>query len=415
MSIAVLKDEVTPSAAVGAKAGAGTYDVALGYLRAFMTVLVVLHHSVLAYLGMKVPAQFAGGAMAWRAFPVTDPAHPWALSGVISGFNDVYFMALMFLLSGLFVQQSIQKKGIVAFVRDRTIRLGIPFLFSAMVVTPIAYYFAYRQIGGAPNLASYWSAFRQIGYWPSGPAWFISLLLAFDVAIALVYAVLPRWSDLAGRLNANAAAKPWRFFALFVVLSFLVYAPLAHAFGAGVWSYWGMFQFQTSRVLNYLLYFVVGIGIGAYGIRRGLLAPEGKLAQRWWLWMFILLPVIVIIGTALFLAILGARDAATLQTLTDIGSITFVLNCAIASFAWLAVFTRFVKRANPVWDSLSRNAYGIYIVHYAFVAGLQYALLPAGLPGAAKAMLVTAGALGLSWLVADALRRIPVVSRLVGV
>lgn len=393
---------------------AASYDVSLGYLRAFLTVLVVLHHSVLAYLGSPVPKQFAGGDMGWRAFPITDPAHPWALTGLISGFNDVYFMALMFLLSGLFVQQSIDKKGVAAFLRDRAIRLGIPFLFSALIVTPIAYYFSYIQIGGTPGLANYWAAFQQIGYWPTGPAWFISLLLAFDVVAASLFAVLPRWGHWVGRLNANAAQKPGRFFLLFVLLSFAAYAPLAHLYGAQIWTYWSIFQFQSARPLNYFLYFAFGVGLGAYGIRRGLLAFDGNLAKRWWLWAFIATPIIFVAGLALFLTILGTKDAATRQTLVEIGSVTFVLNCAIVSFMWLAVFTRFVKRANRVMDSLTANAYGIYIVHYAFVVGVQYVMLPANLPGSAKAMIVTATALLLSWITAAAMRRIPVVSKLMG-
>jgi hypothetical protein len=413
MNVAVLKESEGVSAPAPV-AAAGTYEVALGYLRAFITMLVVLHHSVLAYLGNPVPAQFAGGDMAWRAFPVTDPAHPWALTGIISGFNDVYFMALMFLLSGLFVQQSIDKKGVVAFLRDRVLRLGIPFLFSAMIVTPIAYYFAYLQIGGAPGLANYWAAFQQIGYWPTGPAWFISLLLAFDVVAAAVFTVLPRWGHWIGRLNANAAQKPFRFFLLFVVLSFATYAPLAHLYGAQVWTYWGMFQFQSARPFNYFLYFVIGVGLGAYGIRRGLLAPDGNLAKRWWVWAFIATPIIFVVGLGLFLTILGTKDAATRQMLVEIGSVTFVLNCAIVSFMWLAVFTRFVKRANRLMDSLTANAYGIYIVHYAFVAGLQFALLPQNISGAGKAMIVTFGALVLSWMTAMILRRVPVASKLMG-
>src|SRR5215467_13007348 len=42
-------------------------------------------------------------------------------------FNDTFFMALMFLLSGLFVWPSLERKGSARFLRDRTLRLGVPF------------------------------------------------------------------------------------------------------------------------------------------------------------------------------------------------------------------------------------------------------------------------------------------------
>jgi hypothetical protein len=52
-------------------------------------------------------------------------------------------------------------------------------------------------------------------------------------------------------------------------------------------------------------------------------------------------------------------------------------------------------------------------VHYAFVSWLQYALLPASVPGVVKGMLVFVGALGLSWIFSAGMRRIRVIGRVV--
>ncbi len=96
-----------------------------------------------------------------------------------------------------------------------------------------------------------------------------------------------------------------------------------------------------------------------------------------------------------------------------IGAVAFVLSCAASSCALLAVFLRFARKANAVGDSLRDNAYGIFLVHYAFVAWLQYALLSADVGGLAKGAIVTVGALALSWAVSAALRTIPIVRRVV--
>jgi surface polysaccharide O-acyltransferase-like enzyme len=48
-------------------------------------------------------------------------------------------------------------------------------------------------------------------------------------------------------------------------------------------------------------------------------------------------------------------------------------------------------------DSLSQNAYGIYLVHYVFVVWLQYALLDASLDAFGKVAIVFVAALALSW------------------
>jgi surface polysaccharide O-acyltransferase-like enzyme len=96
-----------------------------------------------------------------------------------------------------------------------------------------------------------------------------------------------------------------------------------------------------------------------------------------------------------------------------IGGISFALSCAASSFAFLALFVRFAKTRNCVLDSLRDNAYGMYLIHYAFVSWLLYALLKTGLPAIAKGSVVFLGTLALSWSVTAALRRIPGVARIV--
>jgi surface polysaccharide O-acyltransferase-like enzyme len=59
-----------------------------------------------------------------------------------------------------------------------------------------------------------------------------------------------------------------------------------------------------------------------------------------------------------------------------------------------------------VLDSLSRNAYGIYLVHYVFVVWLQYALLNAPVFAFVKAATVFGLTLVLSWVASAALQRL---------
>jgi Acyltransferase family len=120
------------------------YNVSIGYLRAFITVLVVAHHAMLAYYPFApgAPANLIVQPRWWQAFPVVDSAR-WIGFALLVGFNDIFFMSLMFFLSGLFVWNSLQRKGAGAFVRDRVVRLGVPFALAAAVVAPLAYYPAY--------------------------------------------------------------------------------------------------------------------------------------------------------------------------------------------------------------------------------------------------------------------------------
>jgi hypothetical protein len=88
------------------------YNVALGYLRGFLVVLVLAHHSVIAYIGVTLPRSESLGTPPyfWRAFPVLDSVHSTAF-GLFTGFNDDFFMSLMFFVSGLFIWSSLRRKG----------------------------------------------------------------------------------------------------------------------------------------------------------------------------------------------------------------------------------------------------------------------------------------------------------------
>jgi surface polysaccharide O-acyltransferase-like enzyme len=185
---------------------------------------------------------------------------------------------------------------------------------------------------------------------------------------------------------------------------------MALVFTPGAWTAFGPFFFQTSRILHYFVYFLIAIGVDAWGLDRGLLAPDGKLARRWPLWT-IAAPAVFVLTSALSLAAFTSHTQSQAWAIaTDAG---FVLSCAATSFAFLALFLRFAKSRSTWFDSLSANSYAIYLVHYMFVSWLQYALLPASLPGYAKFAIVFLGTLGLSWASAAAIRRIPAVARVV--
>jgi peptidoglycan/LPS O-acetylase OafA/YrhL len=101
---------------------ASAHDVSFDYLRAFIVLLVVLHHSVLGYASLW-PAQ--PETFSILPAPIVDPQR-WAGFDLLAIFNDTFFMALMFLLSGLFVWPSLKRKGGTRFLRNRILRLGLP-------------------------------------------------------------------------------------------------------------------------------------------------------------------------------------------------------------------------------------------------------------------------------------------------
>ena len=392
-------------------APSGNYNLAVGYLRAFITLLVLAHHAALAYHPFA-PERFttlAAQPRWWEAFPVVDP-HKWMGWSFFTGFNDVFFMSLMFLLSGLFVQHSIERKGVGVFLRDRLLRLGLPFVVAAAVIAPLAYYPTYLLMPAPAGIAGYWQQWRALGSWPAGPAWFIWLLLAFDIVAAALFAFAPKVMARLGRVVSGSSNRPIVLFLLLAAVSAVTYIPLAIRFGADSWSMFGPFFFQTSRLLHYLAYFLIAIGVGATAMSRGLFDAKGKLARRWPLWAAAMVLIYLALAAAFITMISGAGKSLPWGPLLGI---LWVLSCAASCFGFMSVFARFATRRRAVFDSLTENAYGMYLIHYAFVSWLQYALLPASLSGFVKGVIVTLGTIILSWGTTAALRRIPAVARVI--
>lgn len=375
--------------------------------------MVVAHHSVLAYINL--PMLQARSLLAqpryWRAFMVIDHRRSTTFT-VFTSFNDLFFMSLMFFVSGLFVWSSLKRKGNASFVRDRVRRLGIPFLFAAVVVTPIAYCVPYLLTTGPHSVADYVYKWFAFGDWPTGPAWFIWLVLAFDLAVAALFAIAPNFGEMLGRLASKAREHPVRFFSILVAASAAAYIPMSLIFDRAQWTSIGPFQFQTVRLFHYAVYFFAGIGVGAYGIERGLLAPTGKLARHWgpWtLWMIFAF----LLNVVFFLVAISKNSPMSANMVNLIGGALYALACASISFAFLAIFVRFATRRRWVYDSVSDNEYGMFIIHYMFVSWVQLAFLIAPLAALEKGMLVATSVLLLSWGASAAVRRIPGVSRIV--
>ena len=92
--------------------------------------------------------------------------------------------------------------------------------------------------------------------------------------------------------------------------------------------------------------------------------------------------------------------------------IGFAASSTTRCFALVALFLRFAVR-RPMLSNLSKNAYGIYLIHYVFVIWLQYVLLGTALFAIIKAAIVFLGTLTLSWITSAITCRIPLVEYLI--
>jgi fucose 4-O-acetylase-like acetyltransferase len=384
-------------------------SLAIANLRALTILLVVSFHSVLAYLSSQPASQphFDAPPYAWLAIPIHDPAK-WLGFDLYCAFLYVFLMPLMFFISGLFVWPSLSRKGARAFVRDRCLRIGVPFILGAALLMPAAHCPVYRLTASDPSWFAFWEHWTALPFWPTGPLWFLWHILLLGFISAALYQFAPGFGGSLRWLGARAGERPGRYLCYFTILSLLAYLPLASIFKPWEWTQFGPFSMQSAQVLLFVAYFFAGAVTGANGIEHGLLEPDGTLACRWRL--------LCGLAIAAFLAwltvtALSVESKAPPFWAGPLSSFLFAISSAAACFAFVAVALRFASHRSDAASSLSANAYGIYLVHYFFVIWLQYLLFGVAIFAAAKGAIVFISALALSWAAVIAPRCIPLLGQ----
>ena len=374
---------------------ASTRNAALDRARTFLTLVVVVHHAVIPY----------------TYFGHTDPKSWLGFDAVVLA-TDSFFMAMFFFLSGLFVWPSLAHKAPQIFARDRFLRLGLPFAIAAFTIIPIAYYAIALRHSPDIGFAAFWWKTVTVGPWPSGPIWFVWLLLAFDLLASVLYRLSPMLVDPINRLSLRGYDHPAEFFLFLLGVTAIVYVPARLYFGPSRWFEFGPFDVQASRVLLYAAYFFIGAGIGAANFDRGLLSADGRLAKSSWGWMVATLIPYCLLWVLIYIKreILGNPPVLPEWYEASYG-LFFVAFSAAILFAILAFFLRFERSGRSVLDPMQSDAYGIFLVHYPIVLWLQYWLFDFDLPAIVKASIAFVLTVALSWAATVALRKFPGATR----
>jgi hypothetical protein len=216
-----------------------------------------------------------------------------------------------------------------------------------------------------------------------------------------------------GRLSAFLAMqkqRPVRLFLAWYILTWVVYVPIILVIDPNAWTGLGPFDFQISRVLLYFSYFLLGILIGAPGLNNGVLGEGAIWMRKWPVWLVACLGIYTLLkwSEAPLLRMIDQHELSILQATLIYRSI-WTLSCTLSCIAFLSVFKNLLHRSR--WESLSRNAYGIYLVHYIFVVWCQFYLLDYHLPAILKFLITFVVSAFLSWLLTYLVRRNKIVGK----
>ena len=284
-----------------------------------------------------------------------------------------------------------------------------PISLSIFVLMPIAYYptFLRYHLPGTTdfNFFHFWWRTLTVGPWPSGPAWFIWVLLAFDAVVALVWTVAPGAIDGLGKAIYALRYRPGFAFVAFLVFSVIVYRADA-ALG------WRCRLARAGRLSAadpdqpHLPLFRLFPGRRWHrrdgSSNSGVYAENGELAARWKIWLAVAL---VFYGAILFLVYAHHNWVANFNSPPlswRVGyGLAFALFSGAMAFAEPGFFLRFAKSPLRLLDAMRPSAYGIFLAHYIFIIWLQYAVYDPAWSPFVKFAIVFAGTLAGSWATVD--------------
>ncbi|MFE7505639.1 acyltransferase family protein [Promicromonospora sp. NPDC057488] len=370
----------------------------LGYvdnLRILLTVLVLAHHSALTY----------GALPMWYWTEPSESLSGLALVAFVVA-NQLWFMGFFFLLSGLFVPGSVDRKGPGAFARDRLIRLGVPLIVFWLVARPVL------SLPGWPEHRDQGESFLQFWFTAGdpGPMWFVEVLLVVSLGYAAFRALRARSAARRGVLSAAAdgvvlpqtEARPVTFRLIAGLVAVLTLVTFVWRLAVPLGTYWTGVGLPTPAYLpQYVLLFVVGLLAARRGWLTSLTVRQGRVA---------LIVAIVGVGPALGAsALASAPDAGVLALVAQ----SLVEN-VVAVGAALGLLVLFRERfsGQPAWARFAaQHSFAVYVIHPLVLVGVAMLFAPLVAPAGVKFLLLLVLSVPLCWGAAYLLRRVPGVAR----
>ena len=322
-----------------------SYD--LDNLKVFLTVMVIFHHAGQAY----------GDGGDWPYHP-SNPAEYMPEIWRFFSTNAAYLMGLFFLISGYFVPISFDKQGFATFLRKKLVRLGIPLVVIATLLS------------------------AGTGHLELGTMWFVETLLCF----CLIYGAFrccgirltetPRLSWSLGTLVGMAL--------LMGVGSHLIrqVSPQDH----WIWLL-GVIRLEPAHYLQYMCMFSFGVLLSRW---KGL----GPLTNR---------TGALSLGIGLVFVLLNVCRTGELHDFiqTYFGLFESFL-CVFLSVGLLWLFRKVAHGSNGFLRWCSGQAYGAYVFHLFILVALQQLMDSLVLDVHAKflllGLLATLLSFGFTWL-----------------
>lgn len=361
----------------------GVRDTSLDTLRTLLVAWIIGGHALLGYASI-------GG---WGYDEVNEVTfHPRVeiVLAAVLGPSALFLMGTFFLVAGLFTPRSLATKGAGTFARERALRLGLPFVVSALAIWPMSMWVAYRSSGRSVDYGFLLTGRDRLV--DSGGLWFAEVLLIFSLG----YAAWRHWAPPPGSVAGPVTLGQMAGLAGGVTVVTFV---LRRWFSARGTEYLDLHLWQWPQLLAM---FALGVAGARRGLARGV--PEGLGRTSGWITLAAVVggPVVALslgvddLGGDLNPYLSGWRPEALLLA-------TFEGVLVVFGSLWLLRFAqRHLGTRRPFWQKLARSSFAAFILQGPVLIMIAVAIRPLPLPAEVKApaLLVAglAGCFGLGWL-----------------
>ena len=267
-------------------------------------------------------------------------------------FCNSFFMYMLFLISGYFVPLSVHKKGIVKYLKERMLRIGLPFLFGLLLINSSSWLLG--RLSPASQTAD--TPWRDLPFNNLGVLWFLVVLFAFD----LIYCT---WVKLRGdRFAINTSAPTPRFRSWLISAVSLAIIEVVMAANKELWAVvarlpLGGLEAQGSHMFTYAFLFFLGCKASSH---RWLERLDPHLVVRWF--RFSIAVALSLLAICLVLAFNGGL-------VNHLGHLSLLVQLLNPFIGWgvmgclLLWFQRNEKRCGQWLANAGVDSFGAYIIH----------------------------------------------------
>lgn len=298
-------------------------------------------------------------------WPVYDTSRSFGFN-ILVGITNGFRSHLFFLLAGFFAHLLWQRAGLQGFIRQRALRIGLPFLFGTLTLVPLSGWlrlWATQQLPLAP------------GVWPTlftrtEHFWFLEMLLILCAATSLILWLGPR-TPLTRCLSTLDTAFDWLLARPSRILTLVPLGMLC------MWAHHnvGLVHDKGHNLtppLRAILFYGHFFLFGWWLHRRAHHLPD--LARHYPRYLLIAVLSFPVFGIGyLIYQTPGSAHPLWLKALIIAASALYAWAAALAVTGW---FLRHAGGHSPRIRYLSDASYWLYLAHFPLVLWLQVLMLP---------------------------------------